>query len=403
MADTHRTVRLLGQRSAIAPVGAMVGLTLIDAVLAARLFGVLAPALLADVACLVALVLALARDGSDRFVALVVAASASVAISAWVFTNQISDSTDWSANFTPVMGHGAWPGMAELAALGFLTAWCVRSSRAAVAGAAAVLLALAMLGLYHWRQDGDYGWVLGPLYGGGWIVVLVAGIYLRLLDQGQAEHARQVRHEERIAIARELHDMVAHHVTGIVVQAQAARLVADRRPDVASDALAAIEHAGGQALGAMRRLVGTLRDESAEAEMTPTATIADLRAIADQQPSGNGEPAVHLRLDRSSEALPGEVMASVHRIAQEAVTNARRHAAGASAIDVDVSCISGRVTVEVTDDGTSGGATRAGPGGFGLTGMAERAEALGGCFTAGPLPSGGWRVRADLPVEGART
>jgi signal transduction histidine kinase len=187
--------------------------------------------------------------------------------------------------------------------------------------------------------------------------------------------------------------MVAHHVTGIVVQAQAARLVAETKPDAAAKALATIEQAGGEALGAMRRMVGSLRDDSAAIDLKPIATVDDLRAIA--APAARGELPVRLAMDTDASDLPAEVMASVHRIAREAVTNARRHAAGATSIDVDVRCRDGLVLLQVRNDGAP---VPRQSGGFGLTGMAERAAALGGRFHAGPLPSGGWRVAAELPV-----
>ena len=386
----------LDARIVIGPIVAMIGFTVLDVVLAERVFGVLRPALAADALVLIGVSIAFARGGRDRFLGLLVAAGGSIAVSRAVYATRLAH----ESSFTPVMGHGAWPGVAELAGLGFLTGWCLRACRRSVALTAWAVLGVTLIAMYNWRQDGDYAAMLIMLLGGGWIGTGVAGIYLRMLDQRQDANSRQVRHDERIAIARELHDMVAHHVTGMVVQAQAASLVAHDRPEVAVRALSTIEQAGGEAMSAMRMLVGALREESTEADMTPSATIQDLRAIADEP--RRGELPVRVSIDSSASRLPAEVMASVHRIAREAVTNARRHAAGATGIDLQVTCTRGLVRLQVSNDGAPVPAARAG-GGFGLTGMAERAAALGGRFAAGPMATGGWRVRAELPTRPAHT
>ena len=373
-------------RAVAAVVSGMVVLIVVDVLLGTNAFGVVRPALAADTAVAFALVISLVLPDRLRLAALLVAAGASVAVSRAV-------AVAGDLDFTPVMGSGAWPGFAELAGLGFLTGWCVRVSRRPGVVAALAALGAAFAALVAWRQNGRFGSELTAVYAAAWLAVAVAGVYLRLLDRRQEDLAHQVRQEERIAIARELHDMVAHHVTGIVVQAQAARLVANDRPDAAALALERIERAGGEALSAMRLMVGTLRDETAPAELAPSASIADLRAIGD--PPTRGEVPVHVDIDARAEALPGEVVASLHRIAREAVTNARRHAIGATAIDVNVVCRNGHVHLLVSNDGAS---VNRSSGGFGLTGMAERAAALGGRLSAGPLASGGWLVDAELPV-----
>lgn len=374
------------RRAVVALIAAMVVLIVVDIGLGTRVFGRLRPALAADLVVLAATAVAATASPRLRLSLCVAAAAASVAVSRGVYELQPLD-------YTPVMGRGAWPGIAEFAGISFLTAWCVRTSRPLGGLAAAASLGGAFIAVVVWRQDGPYPGLLMVLASAAWGTVVLAGLYLRWLDLRQYENTKIVRHEERIAIARELHDMVAHHVTGIVVQAQAARLVAEERPAMAARALETIEQAGGEALGAMRRLVGTLRDDSGEIEMRPIATIDDLRQIA--APPARGEVPVRLEIDRGATRLPAEVLASVHRIAREAVTNARRHAAGATAIDVDVRCRDGMVVLEVCNDGAAAGRSS---GGFGLTGMAERAASLGGRFHAGPLPTGGWRVAAELPL-----
>jgi signal transduction histidine kinase len=231
-------------------------------------------------------------------------------------------------------------------------------------------------------------------------------VLLRDSDQERVNETEQARHDERIAIARELHDVVAHHVTGIVVQAQAAQLVADSRPEVALAALASIEHAGSEALVAMRRMVGALRDENADAPISPTASIRDLHDLAARS-TALGLP-VRLALDEPDEPdergvmpspLPIELSVSVHRIVREALTNARQHAVDATVVDVSVHRAGGHLDVIIHDDGRHVRGERRG-GGFGLVGMAERVNALGGLFVAGPVADGGWQVHARLPIAG---
>ena len=146
-------------------------------------------------------------------------------------------------------------------------------------------------------------WLL-LLCGAAWAAVVAAGWYLRVLDARQVEQAQQVRHQERLAIARELHDVVAHHVTGIVVQAQAAQLVADRAADAAQRALDRIARAGGEALAAMRAMVGALRDESTGDELVPTASLDDLRAMAESTASERDELPVRLAIDDRADDAP---------------------------------------------------------------------------------------------------
>ncbi|MFD8596087.1 sensor histidine kinase [Kitasatospora sp. NPDC059646] len=232
-----------------------------------------------------------------------------------------------------------------------------------------------------------------------WTLALAAGLGLRLLDHRRRSAAEAARRDERLALARELHDLVAHHITGVVVQAQAARIVARKRPEQLDGTLAGIEAAGADALSAMRRVVGLLRaadDTPGTAPAAPgAAELTDLVRRFD----GHG-PTVRLRLpDRDTAPWPPEVATTVHRIVQESLTNIARHAAHARTAEVSVVHPPGTLTVTVADDAPPPGHTRhLRPVGFGLLGMRERVEALGGTFTAGPGPSGGWTVRAELPV-----
>jgi signal transduction histidine kinase len=290
------------------------------------------------------------------------------------------------------------PGVAATLGLLVLGAAAVRVATArqatlVVVGGAAVLVAgrasvrheyilpLAFLGLLAWA--------------GG----LGVGVWLRFVDARHQLAVDAARRDERLELARELHDVVAHHVAGIVVQAQAARLVAARRPETLEPALAGIESAGTDALGAMRRVVGLLRDEGDAGGVTPgQEALAGLVArFAD------AGPAVRLRLpDDGQASWPPEVASTVYRVVQEALTNVVLHAPEAAEVTVVVGNAASGVTVEVVDDGPTGPSAPswfARGGGYGLVGMRERVEALGGTLRAGPGPAGGWVVQAELPAR----
>lgn len=218
-------------------------------------------------------------------------------------------------------------------------------------------------------------------------VGLAPGLYLRWRRYQREYHVERARAQERLAVARDLHDVVAHEVTGIVVQAQALRRIADTRPEAAVRALPEIEAAGARALEAMRSLVSRLREPD---EAPP---VPDAREGLDRLAGGAGGLEVAVRVEGSLAGLAPEVGTALVRIAQEAVTNARRHARGASRVSVEVEAGDG-VRMAVRDDGRGSG----GAGGFGLVGMAERARLLGGELTAGP-GADGWEVHVRLPEK----
>ncbi|WNV82102.1 histidine kinase [Umezawaea sp. Da 62-37] len=232
-----------------------------------------------------------------------------------------------------------------------------------------------------------------------------AGLYFRARDADRERSLHvavsAAQQQERIALARELHDVVAHHVTGIVVQAQAALTVADADPLAAHRLLPGIARSGSDALTAMRRLVGTLRDEGSRvgaAEVATTDLDADLRAAV-AQARDVGTP-VELRMDLPG-PVPPEVARSILRLVQESLTNVQKHAASATEVAVELSEEDGRVRLLVRDDGPGAPVEPVGgSGGYGLIGMRERVEMLGGAFSAGPTGVRGWRVLAELPVEG---
>jgi signal transduction histidine kinase len=204
----------------------------------------------------------------------------------------------------------------------------------------------------------------------------------------QAEHATAA---ERARIAREMHDIVAHHLSVIVLQAAGAR--ASGRPAEAT--LEKIENSARQALSETRRLLGVLRAPDEETGLAPQPGISDLDALAASVQAA-GLP-VHLVIDGDLAALPATVDVSVYRIVQEALTNVLKHAGPARA-DVTIGCGQDAVTIEVADDGTAEPDQHAPVGGHGLAGMRERAAVFGGELAAGPRPGGGYTVRARLPL-----
>lgn len=233
---------------------------------------------------------------------------------------------------------------------------------------------------------------------------VATGLYFKARDTDRRRSltaaVNSAQQDERLSLARELHDVVAHHVTGIVVQAQAAQVVAEQDPMAAQRVLPSIEKAGTEALSAMRSLIGSLRDTASHAvpaEIATTDPIADLQSVVDDA-RATGLP-VRLSLDVPP-GLPIEMGRSVLRVVQESLTNARKYAEGVTSVRVAVSRSAGLLHVLVTDDGTQTSVPpAAGSSGYGLIGLRERVELLRGGFSAGPRLTGGWEVHAWLPME----
>ncbi|WP_263250196.1 sensor histidine kinase [Saccharopolyspora rosea] len=239
------------------------------------------------------------------------------------------------------------------------------------------------------------------------VISVGTGVYFRARDRERARTVQvavdQAQQAERMALARELHDVVAHHVTGIVVQAQAAQLVAERNPQAASDSLARIADSGTEALTAMRRLVASMRgsEPAGASEATEQATTdltSDLRALVD---AAGHDDRPRVELDAAIDhPVPPEVARSVLRLVQESLTNAEKHALDATRVQVDVRSADSWLRISVSDDGTGVRAQPVGgSGGYGLVGMRERVELLGGRLHAGPGEHIGWRVEAELPLD----
>jgi signal transduction histidine kinase len=210
----------------------------------------------------------------------------------------------------------------------------------------------------------------------------------------------QAATQERARIARELHDVVAHHVSMVAVQAETARLTTPGMPPEGRDRLAAIGDTARDALTEMRRLLGVLRaDVDGEAERAPQPGLDRLEELVDDARAAG--TTVHLAVRGQPVALPPGVDLTAYRIVQEALTNARRHAPGA-AVDVEVAFRDGTVTVRVRDDGP-GPTAGSGDGGHGLVGMHERVAMVRGRLRVGPADGGGFAVEADLPIGEATT
>jgi signal transduction histidine kinase len=222
------------------------------------------------------------------------------------------------------------------------------------------------------------------------------------LERLRQVEAEQVVIEERSRIARELHDVVAHHMSAIVIRAQAAARLGERQPAVATESAGWIAEAGKEALAAMRHTVQVLRsgDTDREIELAPQPTLGDIRTIAERlAPTGL---AVEVRLPEPLPALDPPTDLAAVRIAQEALTNALRHAEASRAV-ITVRDEDAGLLVVVDDDGRTGAAPPAEPTGHGLRGMTERAASCGGDLAIVPSPLGGWRVMAHLPRRRPRT
>jgi signal transduction histidine kinase len=258
-----------------------------------------------------------------------------------------------------------------------------------------IVIGLAMVGVA--AVIGTVANYTGPsdFIGGCGILTAVAagGAAFRYRAESWRRALAQIRSQERVGLARELHDIVAHHVSAIAVQAQAGRAMAGQRPEAGLEALAAIEGEASRTLAEMRAMVRVLRD-GAPAEYTSQHGVADLVSLARREPV----PVVDVEVPGDLDELPLQVDAAVYRLAQEALTNALRHARNASRVEIRVVEGGGRLRLRVTDDGQIDPARPASHG-FGLLGMTERVQLLGGTLRAGPAPEGGWTVDAELPME----
>jgi signal transduction histidine kinase len=262
------------------------------------------------------------------------------------------------------------------------------SGREAVAGLAIILVPATTGLVVGWSGVGD-------AIGGVAVLVSAFALGWAVRSQHGARERRieQVKSQERVLLARELHDTVAHHVSAIAVQAQAGRALAASSPSSPLEALEVIEVEASRTLAEMRAMVRVLRNE-APVDYAPQPGVADLERLSRVSPAG---PRVRVTVSGDLADLPAAIDAAVFRIAQEAVTNALRHASNATLVDVRVTGERSTVDLVVRDDGDPVVAAPSHGAGFGLTGMVERALLLGGACQAGPCPGRGWTVSATLP------
>ncbi len=285
-----------------------------------------------------------------------------------------------------------------VAVYGLASRYPVRTSAPSVAA----LLAAGEVAVIVGAATGIRGWpeVLGAA---AWVVVpAAAGIVVKVRREAAADvrtaQARRAVSEERLQLAQEMHDVVGHGLAVIAMQAGVALRVLERDPATARSSLEAIRDTSKEALGGLRAELEALRNgtEGSGAPLRPYPGLADLPALAARMRS-SGLP-VTVELQDGTAGVPAEVGRAAYRIVQEALTNVLRHAGPEAAVHVRVGTVAGVLQAEVVDTGN--GPPPEPVDGHGITGMRERAEALGGALEAGPGPSGGFAVRAELPVTG---
>jgi signal transduction histidine kinase len=284
---------------------------------------------------------------------------------------------------------------------------------------AALLLAGTVTYVILWVPDGNtaaallvgslliygFAWVFGEFIGARRAYHAEVEARVKLLENERDQQARIAVAVERTRIARELHDVVAHAVSVIVVQADGAGYAIRGNPDLAEAAVRTISETGREALVELRQLLEVLRNDTDEREVgrSPQPGLSGLRELVDKVTAVGLPVALTVRGDLAT--LPAAVGLGIYRIVQESLTNSIKHAGPGAAAAVRVERVGGLVEVEVEDNGgrvpqltAAVPARQLVSGGNGLIGMRERAIVLGGTLVAGPAPHGGWQVRATFPV-----
>ena len=296
-------------------------------------------------------------------------------------------------------------------------AWC--PLRQAIAGLAVVATVIVVLGLSG-APGLDAVGVFGVIaeFAAGWAIGVAmrnrrAATEARVREadkraEAERQSAARVLAEERLRIAQELHDVVAHSMSVIAVQAGVGAHVLDERPEQARAALEAISATSRGTLTEMRRLLGVLRSSDGARSHAPAPGLADLPRLVDDV-RAVGVPAT-LHVEGTADSVHAGIELSAYRVVQEALTNVLKHAGKPTRVDVTVRHRPGLLAVEVTDDGrglaarSSNGGAAGSPAegsGHGLVGMRERVELWGGELSVGPAPGGGYRVTARLPYGDA--
>lgn len=270
---------------------------------------------------------------------------------------------------------------------------------AAAGGTFAVLIVVADIGKGD-GYDPDLG---GVGFGVAWMALILGLAEILKVRRDRAaqaeltmeEQALRLASEERLKIAREVHDVLAHHVSLINVQSGVALHLIDEQPEQARQALSAIKQSSKEVLVELRTILGVLRDVDGSAPRQPVASLDQLDRLLERMREA-GLP-VALERTGTTRTLPSGVDAAALRIVQESLTNTYRHA-GPTRATVRLGYLPGELTIEVLDQGRGDASGFVEGSGSGLTGMRQRAEALGGTLSAGPLPGGGFRVAATLPT-----
>lgn len=274
------------------------------------------------------------------------------------------------------------------------------SGRDAAIGLAIIAVSAGFNGVAIAAAESSSAILLEALIGSAVFLLLPAaiGALVRYEFRARAGELERVKLSEREQLARELHDTVAHHVSAIVIQAQAGHTIAASDPDAAVDALEVIAEEASLTLTEMRLMVSALREDQG-ADLAPQRGVGDIERLAH---NAGSSPAITVEMSGDLDDLGSSVDAAVYRLAQESITNAVRHAHNVTRIQVLVTGDDRDVRLLVSDDGTtvSTGRTRSG---YGIVGMNERATLLGGTLEAGPNPDRGWSVNAVLPKTGTPT
>jgi signal transduction histidine kinase len=289
----------------------------------------------------------------------------------------------------------------------------LRSRRVTLAAAVTLAIAVGVANLAHPDATPTLGdWLTAVIIIAGTVVVgdnvrrrraYASALEARTSELEAARHdlARQAVTDERLRMARELHDVVAHTMSAIVIQTSVARHGLATSPERAAVALETIESMSREALAELRSILGVLRSDAGDyAQFAPASRLSDLEALADRLRSGGMH--IEMRREGDLEALPPLVELASYRIVQEALTNVIKHA-GDARVQVVIRGEPDQVAVEVQDTGSPRDPSVRKPrgAGRGLAGMQERVTLLGGSFESGPLPGGGFRVSASLPRGGA--
>ncbi|MCL2394029.1 MAG: histidine kinase, partial [Acidimicrobiaceae bacterium] len=271
---------------------------------------------------------------------------------------------------------------------------------------ASVVVGAGLIGFYHRETLPSIGSTYFPF-------VVVAGVGLaanviytwkqriRTLEAEQAVKTRQAIEQERARIARELHDVVTHNVSMMVIQAGAARKILDQAPDQAREALLSVEAGGRTAMTELRHVMDLLTlagdgpESAVTADLAPQPGLEQVGALVERVRQA-GVP-VDLTINGGAGAVPAGVDLAAYRVVQEALTNTLKHASGARVSVAIARCTTG-VVVDVTDTGGIPSATAGSGSGRGLEGLRQRLDMYGATLQAGPRPSGGYRVRAEFPL-----